>query len=87
MFNVTAVPPRCQPWCTDHYTGAHPDDSHCRRPASGQFADVYLSNGLDGTPMVLSYQRVHDELPLDEAAAYFRAGLDLVAAARTAVAA
>ena len=76
-----------QPWCTEHHHGTHPDDSHCRRPAPGQFADLYLSNDVDGTPMVLSYQRVRDELTLTEAEAYFRAGLDLVDAARTAVAA
>ncbi|GIH91907.1 hypothetical protein ACFFMN_34130 [Planobispora siamensis] len=79
MLHATAAPAGCAPWCTDH------TDGYCRRPADG-FADTFLSATPDG-PMVFSYAVVRDELPLAEAEAYFSAGLDLVAAARTGVSA
>ncbi|MEV7006874.1 hypothetical protein [Streptosporangium sp. NPDC051022] len=87
MLHPTLTP-ACQPWCTDHQHAAHPEDGFCRRRAAVPFADVYLSDTDDG-PRLFAHGSVVtlDELTLDQAEARFRAGLELVAAARTAVAA
>lgn len=64
---------RCRPWCTDHYTDPHhPEDGYCRQRGSGEFADVYLSDDLDGRPMILSYEQVRDELTPAYARAFAR---------------
>ncbi|WP_326829648.1 hypothetical protein OIE13_05775 [Streptosporangium sp. NBC_01810] len=85
MLQATPAPARpCQVWCTDHYTGAQPEDGFCRRRT--EVDGVYLSATDDG-PMVLAYSNTRDELTLDQAETYGRALLDLVDAARTAVAA
>ena len=83
MFHVTAH----EPWCTDHHHGAHPEDSYCRRPAAGDLADVYLSNDLDGQPLILAHRISRDEFTPEAARAYGLALLDLADAARPAVAA
>ncbi|MEU8380650.1 hypothetical protein [Streptosporangium sp. NPDC048865] len=83
MSNVTAT--AHEPWCTDHYTGTHPDDGHCRRPASA-FPEVYLSTTDDG-PMVLAHTLARDEFTPEQDRAYGLALLGLADAARTAVAA
>jgi len=81
MLHVTAH----EPWCTDHHTGAHPEDGYCRRPAA-DFGDVYLSTTDDG-PMVLAHRAPRDEFTPEQARAYGLALLGLADAARTAVAA
>ncbi|WP_326646022.1 hypothetical protein OG884_15335 [Streptosporangium sp. NBC_01755] len=87
MLQATPAPPLHQPWCTDHYYyGPNPEDSYCQRTAPGEFSGMYLTDTHDG-PVILANEVVHDELPLAQAEAYFRAGLALVDAARTAVAA
>ncbi|MEV4093720.1 DUF6907 domain-containing protein [Streptosporangium saharense] len=75
----TAPAPGCEPWCTDHYDGdGIPEDGYCRRRAAGGFADVYLSDDLDGHPMIFSYQQTRDEQTPAEARAY---ALELLALA------
>lgn len=83
MLHVTAH----ELWCNDHYQyGPNPEDSYCQRTAPGEFSGMYLTDTHDG-PVILAPSLTLDELPLNEAEAYFRAGLALVDAARTAVAA
>ncbi|MER7131351.1 hypothetical protein [Streptosporangium saharense] len=76
----------CQPWCTDHHTDPHhPEDSYCRR---GNGTDLYLSDTEHGPRLfTLTATADLDQLSLDQVEARLRAGLELVTAYRTAVAA
>ncbi|MER5647286.1 hypothetical protein [Streptosporangium sp. NPDC002524] len=70
------------PWCTSHRVGGqHVEDGFCMRPAPSEHSDVYLTNTDDG-PAILAYAVTRDEFTLDQAEAYARALLDLVAAGR-----
>ncbi|MFC3979693.1 hypothetical protein [Streptosporangium jomthongense] len=75
-----------QPWCNNHYTDPrHAEDSYCRR---GSGTGLYLSDTDDG-PRLFAHDATADldQLPLDQVEARLRAGLELVTAYRTAVAA
>lgn len=83
MLHPTAA---CALWCTDH-DDADPADAICQTSAaSPAFGEIIASHtGDHGTTIALYNTR--DELNLDDAEAYFSAGLALVARARIGVAA
>ncbi len=80
MKQRTGTRPGCKPWCDDHFTGAHPDDSECRRTVAGDFGRMYLTDG-GGQPALYAYGLDLDGLTPAQAADFFAAGLALIGAA------
>ncbi|MDF5758770.1 hypothetical protein [Spongiactinospora sp. TRM90649] len=82
MAQATAPPStvQCKPWCTDHR------HSYCQTTStSPAYGDIIVGD-TDHGPTVFLWQSI-TELPLDQAEAYFRTGLDLVTRARNGAAA
>lgn len=82
MPKTTPATIRCQPWCNDHATGSHPDDSFCRRTTPTGAALTWTP---DEGPIL--WTRDGDDHTITEAETIARDLAALLATARTAVAA